>query len=74
VIAEVALFSVVHLFAYNVSSVRLASQEAAEARHAEFDEIGYWSEVKLEIIKKYAAAYSTILAAIRSPSWRMAQF
>ena len=32
-------------------------------RHAEFDEIGYWSEVKLEIIKKYAAAYSTILAA-----------
>jgi three-Cys-motif partner protein len=33
------------------------------ARHAEFDEIGYWSEVKLEIIKKYAAAYSTILAA-----------
>ena len=28
-----------------------------------FDEIGYWSEVKLEIVKKYAAAYSTILAA-----------
>lgn len=25
------------------------------------DEIGYWSELKLEIIKKYAAAYSTIL-------------
>ena len=25
------------------------------------DEIGYWSEVKLDIIKNYAAAYSTIL-------------
>ena len=25
------------------------------------DEIGYWSELKLEIIKKYAAAYSKIL-------------
>jgi three-Cys-motif partner protein len=27
------------------------------------DEVGYWSELKLEIIKKYAAAYSQILAA-----------
>lgn len=27
----------------------------------EFDEIGYWSEVKLDIIKDYAKAYSTIL-------------
>ncbi len=26
------------------------------------DEIGYWSEVKLDIIKKYAKAYSTIMA------------
>lgn len=26
------------------------------------DEIGYWSKVKLEIVQKYAAAYSTILA------------
>lgn len=26
------------------------------------DEIGYWSEVKLDIIKKYAAAYSIILS------------
>jgi three-Cys-motif partner protein len=25
------------------------------------DEVGYWSEVKLDIIKKYAAAYSTIM-------------
>jgi three-Cys-motif partner protein len=28
----------------------------------EFDDIGAWSEVKLEIIRKYAQAYSTILA------------
>ena len=26
-----------------------------------FDEIGYWSELKLEIIREYAAAYSRIL-------------
>jgi three-Cys-motif partner protein len=26
------------------------------------DEIGYWSEVKLDIVKKYASAYSTIMA------------
>src|SRR5260370_28008543 len=28
-----------------------------------FDEIGYWSEVKLDIIRDYAKAYSTILTA-----------
>lgn len=28
-----------------------------------FDEIGYWSEIKLEIVRKYASAYSTILSA-----------
>lgn len=28
----------------------------------QIDEIGPWSEIKLEIIRKYAAAYSTILA------------
>jgi len=26
------------------------------------DEIGYWSEIKLEIVKKYASAYSTIMS------------
>jgi three-Cys-motif partner protein len=30
-----------------------------------YDEIGYWSEVKLEIVKKYASAYSAILAKQR---------
>ena len=32
-------------------------------RQLQFDEIGGWSELKLEILKKYAAAYSTILTA-----------
>jgi three-Cys-motif partner protein len=30
-----------------------------------FDQIGYWSEIKLDIIKEYAAAYSKILSAPR---------
>jgi three-Cys-motif partner protein len=34
----------------------------------QFEEIGYWSEIKLEILKKYATAYSTILAAQKNPS------
>lgn len=33
-----------------------------------FDEIGYWSEVKLDIIKEYAKQYSTILAAQKQTS------
>jgi three-Cys-motif partner protein len=28
-----------------------------------FDEIGYWSEIKLDIIKRYASEYSKILTA-----------
>lgn len=32
-----------------------------------FDEIGYWSELKLEIVKSYAQAYSTILSAQTKP-------
>ncbi|MBN2543312.1 three-Cys-motif partner protein TcmP [bacterium] len=34
-----------------------------------FDKIGYWSEVKLDIIKEYAAAYSRILNSWRNPSF-----
>ena len=34
-----------------------------KGKNIKFDEIGYWSEVKLDIVKKYAAAYSTILAS-----------
>lgn len=32
-----------------------------------FDKIGYWSEVKLDIVREYASAYSRILAAQSSP-------
>jgi len=28
-----------------------------------YDEIGYWSEIKLDIVRKYASAYSTIMSA-----------
>jgi three-Cys-motif partner protein len=35
----------------------------AKAMVLKFDEIGYWSELKLEIIREYAAAYSRILKA-----------
>ena len=32
------------------------------AKELRLDQIGYWSEVKLDIVRKYAKAYSTILA------------
>ncbi len=32
-----------------------------EKARAQFDEIGYWSELKLDIVREYAAAYSNIL-------------
>src|SRR5258708_13827655 len=34
----------------------------------ELDEIGYWSEIKLEILKEYASTYSTILSAQKGPT------
>ncbi len=34
-----------------------------------FDKIGYWSEVKLDIIKAYATEYSKILSATKQPSF-----
>ncbi|MBI4302828.1 MAG: three-Cys-motif partner protein TcmP [Chloroflexi bacterium] len=34
-----------------------------------FDEIGYWSEIKLDIIEKYASAYSTILSSHKHPKF-----
>src|SRR5438067_12482822 len=37
------------------------------SRRLKFDEIGYWSEIKLNIVKAYASAYSRILAAQRNP-------
>lgn len=32
-----------------------------------FDKIGYWSEIKLDIIKDYASAYSKIITAQKNP-------
>lgn len=34
-----------------------------------YDHIGYWSEIKLDIIKDYASTYTKILAAQRNPSF-----
>lgn len=34
-----------------------------DARPIAFDEIGYWSEIKLDILREYASAYSRILNA-----------
>jgi len=33
-----------------------------------YDEVNYWSEIKLDIVKEYAGAYSTILHAQKKPS------
>lgn len=35
--------------------------------HVKFDTIGYWTEVKLDIVREYAMAYSTVLAAQQTP-------
>lgn len=35
----------------------------------QLDEIGYWSEVKLDIIREYAEAYSKLLSARKQPSF-----
>src|SRR5205085_3434268 len=42
-------------------SLHLTEAFMADAR-LRFDQIGYWSQVKLEIVRDYAQAYSTILA------------
>lgn len=34
-----------------------------------YDEINYWSEVKLDIVREYAQAYSTIVSAHTGPSF-----
>ncbi|HEU0073515.1 MAG TPA: three-Cys-motif partner protein TcmP [Dehalococcoidia bacterium] len=33
-----------------------------------YDEVGYWSEIKLDIVRQYAGSYSTILSAQRNPA------
>ena len=34
-----------------------------------FDEIGYWSEIKLDIIERYALQYSRILSSRKNPEF-----
>lgn len=40
----------------------MATDTTTQATALQFDEIGYWSEIKLDIVKGYAQAYATILA------------
>lgn len=35
----------------------------------EFDEVRYWSQIKLDLVQKYAAAYSRIINALKQPSF-----
>ena len=37
----------------------------------QYDEVGYWSEVKLDIIKEYASAYTAIMAKQQNPSFKV---
>ncbi len=41
----------------------LLSGESMRDSGRRFDTIGYWSEVKLDIVREYAKAYSTVIAA-----------
>ena len=36
----------------------------------EYDEVGYWSEVKLAIIREYAASYTQIMSAQKNPPFK----
>jgi len=40
----------------------------SRTKQLKFDEIGYWSQIKLDIVKDYASAYSQILAAQAKPA------
>lgn len=37
-------------------------------KHSDVSEIGYWSEIKIDIVREYAKAYSIILAGQKDPS------
>ena len=54
----------------SVSDFKIADGEQKANMHssfAEFDEIGYWSEIKLEIVRDYASAYARILNSKNLP-------
>lgn len=40
----------------------------SRAKPLKFDKIGYWSKIKLDIVKNYASVYSRILAAQANPA------
>jgi hypothetical protein len=40
----------------------LTLEEIVEEKEMKLDQIGFWSEIKLEIIKKYASAYTSIMS------------
>lgn len=46
-----------------VPAERPGEKGAAELAGQPYDRIGYWSEIKLDIVRQYAAAYSRILSA-----------
>ena len=50
-----------HFYRKSTRSIRLSRKPRLK-----FDEIGYWSEIKLDIVREYAQAYSTILSAQKS--------
>ena len=53
--------------AWQAKKPALKRSHMSESRRLKFDEIGYWSEIKLDIVKDYASAYWRILAAQRNP-------
>src|SRR5438876_4270942 len=42
----------------------MSSQSKSRTRGVKYDEIGYWSEIKLDILRKYVSAYSTIMSKV----------
>src|SRR4030065_690466 len=48
--------------------IRLSSlRKENSTMDPKFDEVGQWTQIKLEILRKYASVYSTILASQTSP-------
>ncbi len=48
-----------------VTGETMTNERKWSAEQLSFDEIGYWTEIKLDIVKDYAKKYSSILAAKR---------
>src|SRR5256885_11978873 len=44
----------------------MPNRTKSRTRGVKYDEIGYWSEIKLKILRDYASAYSTIMS--KSPA------